>query len=65
MLLTSGTVKKVESQVQPAAWTGKILPALFAATLGLALLWVAGFAELSPLHGAAHDVRHSAAFPCH
>lgn len=39
--------------------------ALMAALLGLSLIFVAGFAEVNVLHNAAHDVRHSAAFPCH
>lgn len=39
--------------------------ALMAALLGLALLFAAGFAETDVLHNAAHDTRHSAAFPCH
>ncbi len=43
----------------------KLLPALFAAGLGLVLLYAAGFSEISVLHNATHDGRHSAAFPCH
>jgi len=43
----------------------KILPGVFAAMLGLVLLYAAGFAETSALHNAAHDGRHSASFPCH
>lgn len=39
--------------------------ALMAALLGLLLVFVAGFAEVGVLHNAAHDARHSAAFPCH
>ena len=42
-----------------------MLPALFAAVLGLVLLFAAGFAETHALHDAAHDARHSAGFPCH
>lgn len=33
--------------------------------LGLALLYVVGFAPLPAVHNAAHDTRHTAAFPCH
>ena len=40
-------------------------PALFAAVLGLALLYVAGFAGPHNIHAAAHDARHSLNFPCH
>ena len=43
----------------------RILPALLAGALGLALLYGAGFAEKAQLHNAAHDGRHSAGFPCH
>lgn len=43
----------------------KILPAILAGMLGLALLYAAGFAETAQLHNAAHDGRHSASFPCH
>lgn len=40
-------------------------PALLAALLGLFLLWGVGFSPLSAFHNAAHDTRHSNAFPCH
>ena len=36
-----------------------------AALLGLGLVFVAGFAEATVLHDAAHDQRHAIAFPCH
>lgn len=39
-------------------------PALLAALLGLVILYGVGFAPLEA-HNAAHDARHSAAFPCH
>lgn len=39
--------------------------AFFAATLGLALIFLAGFAGTDVLHNVAHDSRHSAVFPCH
>jgi cobalt transporter subunit CbtB len=37
--------------------------AVVAALLGLFMLYGVGFAQVS--HEAAHDTRHSAAFPCH
>jgi len=40
-------------------------PALAAVTLGLALLYVVGFAGPQVIHDAAHDARHSLNFPCH
>ena len=37
----------------------------FALSVGLILLFFVGFAPISAIHNAAHDTRHSAAFPCH
>ncbi|NOX65394.1 MAG: CbtB-domain containing protein [Chlorobi bacterium] len=45
--------------------SARVVPALLAASLGLALIFIAGFANSQVLHNAAHDGRHSAAFPCH
>lgn len=42
-----------------------LLPALASAGLGLLLLWGVGFSHIDALHNAAHDTRHSNAFPCH
>lgn len=43
----------------------KFAAPLCALALGLALVFLAGFAEVDALHNAAHDARHSAALPCH
>lgn len=40
-------------------------PAILAAFLGLFMVWGVGFSDISAVHNAAHDVRHSSAFPCH
>ena len=39
-----------------------ILAVLF---LGIALVMIAGHVQGETLHGAAHDIRHAAGFPCH
>ena len=39
--------------------------ALVAALLGAFLIWGVGFSPIAVLHNAAHDTRHSLAFPCH
>jgi cobalt transporter subunit CbtB len=39
--------------------------ALLAALLGATLIWGVGFSHISAFHNAAHDTRHSNAFPCH
>jgi cobalt transporter subunit CbtB len=36
-----------------------------AAFLGVFLLWGVGFSHIDVVHNAAHDTRHSNAFPCH
>ena len=41
------------------------LQALAAIVLGLFIVGMVGFSPLEAAHNAAHDVRHSNAFPCH
>ncbi len=38
---------------------------LLAASLGVALIFVSGFASPELVHNAAHDWRHAHNFPCH
>ena len=45
--------------------TARIAPALAAILLGTFLVLGVGFAHSDTLHNAAHDSRHSFAFPCH
>jgi len=49
----------------PHAGANLKLAALFAAALGLVIVFAAGFAPSEAVHNAAHDTRHSFAFPCH
>ncbi|MET0941680.1 MAG: CbtB domain-containing protein [Mesorhizobium sp.] len=37
----------------------------FAALLGLFVVGFVGFSHMEIAHNAAHDYRHSMAFPCH
>ena len=50
--------------VSPAV-TNRKLSAVLAAALGIVIVFAAGFAPNEVVHGAAHDSRHSFAFPCH
>jgi cobalt transporter subunit CbtB len=43
----------------------RLVLAVGSCLLGAALIFVAGFSPIEALHNAAHDTRHSAAFPCH
>lgn len=38
---------------------------LAAAAFGLAILFAVGFLPMAAAHNAAHDTRHTLAFPCH
>lgn len=54
------------TQPQTASLAAGRLAACGAAfALGLALIFLVGFAQPSVLHNAAHDSRHALAFPCH
>ena len=47
------------------ATSANIKAALLSCALAIGLLYGMGFAPMEALHNAAHDSRHSAAFPCH
>lgn len=64
MHIESGSITQTKT-LPAGASASNALAALFAAVLGTALLFAAGFAETHTLHNATHDARHSAGFPCH
>ena len=45
--------------------TSRAIQITLAAMLGVLVLAGAGFAQMSAVHNAAHDYRHSMGFPCH
>jgi cobalt transporter subunit CbtB len=53
-----------QSESVPLA-AGRLASCAAAFALGLALIFLVGFAQPSVLHNAAHDSRHALAFPCH
>jgi cobalt transporter subunit CbtB len=53
-----------ESQSVSVPKSRSVIGAL-ALMLGLGFVYLVGFAPISAVHNAAHDTRHSAAFPCH
>jgi len=53
------------NQAYVAISSQRIAAVLMAATFGLALVFISGFASPEALHNAAHDWRHSHNFPCH
>lgn len=57
---------------KPGAATGvaelnasRALPIVMAALLGIFIVGGVGFSHIEAVHNAAHDYRHSMAFPCH
>ena len=42
-----------------------VVQAVLAMGLGLFIVGIVGFSPVDVIHTAAHDVRHSNAFPCH
>lgn len=41
------------------------IAALLSILLGGVFIFLIGFSHIEVVHNAAHDTRHSAAFPCH
>ncbi|MBF8747905.1 cobalt transporter [Pseudomonas putida] len=53
------------SVATPSSLSQRLVVAVGASLLGLCLVYFAGFSHIEAVHNAAHDTRHSAAFPCH
>ncbi|MGE8408758.1 MAG: CbtB domain-containing protein [Pseudomonas sp.] len=53
------------SAANPTTLSQRIVVAIGTSLLGLSLVYFAGFSHIEAVHNAAHDTRHSAAFPCH
>ena len=51
--------------VLAGARAGVALQSVLAMALGLFIIGMVGFSHIDVIHNAAHDVRHSNAFPCH
>lgn len=45
--------------------TSALLQKALAIMLGIFIVGVVGFSHIDVVHNAAHDTRHSNAFPCH
>jgi cobalt transporter subunit CbtB len=48
-----------------ATQSQRLVAAVSAMFLGAFLVYFAGFSHIDAVHNAAHDTRHSSAFPCH
>ena len=61
---TSGTTTNTPTAVT-ATQSQRLVAAVSAMFLGAFLVYFAGFSHIDAVHNAAHDTRHSSAFPCH
>jgi len=61
--MTTRSINAAGSATRSAAQTA--VAAFAAILLGSFLLYGVGFAQPQQIHDAAHDARHSFAFPCH
>jgi cobalt transporter subunit CbtB len=61
MPITTASNQAVVTSTQ----TQRLVVAIGAAILGACLVYFAGFSHVEAVHNAAHDTRHSSAFPCH
>jgi|TARA_R110002072_G_scaffold27892_9_gene90430 cobalt transporter subunit CbtB len=64
-LTNTATVSQSHSLAHNKARTSAILAATIALTFGVFMFYGVGFAQPNEIHNAAHDMRHSNAFPCH
>ena len=62
ILTVDGSVAR---EVVGTRLSARIISAVVAIALGMTIISVVGFAPNDFIHAAAHDVRHSAGFPCH
>ncbi|MBX8537540.1 CbtB-domain containing protein [Pseudomonas cichorii] len=59
------TISSSQSSTTTSTQAQRLTTAISAAILGACLVYFAGFSHIAAVHNAAHDTRHSAAFPCH
>jgi cobalt transporter subunit CbtB len=60
-------MKTVSTKPEGAAelTAARAIPIFMAAMLGIFIVGGVGFSHIEAVHNAAHDYRHSMAFPCH
>lgn len=61
---TAQTVPQASAAALPRSGS-VVLQAAFAILFGVFIVGMTGFSQIDAIHNAAHDTRHSSAFPCH
>jgi cobalt transporter subunit CbtB len=57
--------RAISGTTEAADHTAVLVPVVLAVLLGSFLVFGTGLSVISAVHNAAHDARHSFAFPCH
>jgi cobalt transporter subunit CbtB len=57
--------KPTRDSAVAALTLSRAIPIFAAALLGIFIVGGVGFSHIEAVHNAAHDYRHSMAFPCH
>ncbi|MBV4458145.1 MULTISPECIES: CbtB domain-containing protein [Pseudomonas] len=65
MSIITSTGSTDKSSAGTTTLSQRLTAAVCASILGACLVYFAGFSHIEAVHNAAHDTRHSAAFPCH
>ena len=63
--MTQSTPAQITHTGVAAGQVSRLAQSLMAMMLGVFIVGVVGFSHIDVIHNAAHDVRHSNAFPCH
>ncbi|RMV99732.1 hypothetical protein ALP01_04457 [Pseudomonas caricapapayae] len=63
--IAMSTISSSHPATTSSTRTQRLTAAISATLLGACLVYFAGFSHIAAVHNAAHDTRHSAAFPCH
>ncbi|MBD8120741.1 CbtB-domain containing protein [Pseudomonas lutea] len=61
----TATTAPAPATTATATQSQRLVAAAGAMLLGAFLVYFAGFSHIDAVHNAAHDTRHSSAFPCH
>lgn len=61
----TATIVPAPAATATATQGQRLVAAASAMLLGAFLVYFAGFSHIDAVHNAAHDTRHSSAFPCH
>ena len=59
------TIKTLNAAESDVVINETLKARMLAVAIGTAILFVVGFANSTSVHNAAHDTRHTLAFPCH